>query len=41
VMARAARAMVTAMRVAGNKEVNAEGGKGNSKGNEDGEQQRG
>jgi hypothetical protein len=41
VMARAARAMATAMRMAGNKEVNGKGGKSNGNGNEGGGQQRG
>ncbi len=40
-MARAARAMATAIRVAGNKEGNGKSGKDNSNSNEDGKQQRG
>jgi hypothetical protein len=40
-MARVARPMAMAMRVVENKESNGKGGKDNSDGNEDGEQQRG
>ncbi len=41
VMARAARAMATAMRMVGNKEGNGMGGKSNGDGNEGSRQQRG